>query len=153
MQFPFIKIWYYSAINDSNDKTLTFRKINEYASERGASELGKFSHFHILKCYFLQYSVGGTSDTLSQKHIYFQVSNYICIIIYIHNQYSSLLLLMVYKTLYIKRQYTDKTLTLRKSMYMRAERASLAEISHFYILKLLFLSIFCRYTSDILCRY
>ena len=44
-----------------------------YASERGASELGNFSHFHILNCYFLQYSVG-TSDTLSQKHIYFQVS-------------------------------------------------------------------------------
>ena len=50
------------------DKTLTLRKIDEYASEGGASELGKFSHFHILKCYFLQYSVG-TSDTLSQKHI------------------------------------------------------------------------------------
>ena len=31
---------------------------------RGASELGKFSHFHILKLLFLQYSVG-TSDTLS----------------------------------------------------------------------------------------
>ena len=55
-----------------------------------ASELGKCSHFHILKCYFLQYSVC-TSDTLSQKHIYFQVSNYICIH-YIYNQCSPLLL-------------------------------------------------------------
>ena len=45
-----------------------------------ASELGNFSHFQILKLLFLQYSVG-TSDTLSQKHIYFQVSNYICIYI------------------------------------------------------------------------
>ena len=34
-----------------------------------------------------------------------------------------------------KWQYTDKTLTLRKCMYMR----------DFHILKLLFLSIFCRY--------
>ena len=45
-----------------------------------------------------------------------------------------------------KRQYTDKTLTLRKCMYMRANGASeLRKFSHFYILKLLFLSIFCWY--------
>ena len=55
-----------------------------------------------------QYSVG-TSDTLSQKHIYFQVSNYICIV-YMYNQCSFLLLLMVYGVIY-KQQYTDKTLT------------------------------------------
>ena len=42
-----------------------------------------------------------------------------------------------------KRQYTDKTLTLRKSMYMRA--SELRKFSHFYIIKLLFLSIFCWY--------
>ena len=36
-----------------------------------------FNIFTFLNCYFLLYSVG-TSDTLSQKHIYFQVSNYIC---------------------------------------------------------------------------
>ena len=44
------------------DNTL-LRKIYEYASE-----LGNFLHFHIVKCYFLQYSVG-TSDILSQKPI------------------------------------------------------------------------------------
>ena len=45
-----------------------------------------------------------------------------------------------------KRQYTDRTLTLRRSMYMRASGASeLRKFSHIYILKLLFLSIFCRY--------
>ena len=45
-----------------------------------------------------------------------------------------------------KRQYTDKTLKLRKSMYMRASGASeLRKYSHFYILKLLFLSILCWY--------
>ena len=42
-----------------------------------------------------------------------------------------------------KRQYTDKTLTMIKSMYMRA--SELRKFSHFYILKLLFLSIFCWY--------
>ena len=48
--------------------------------------------------------------------------------------------------LYIKRQYDDKTLTLRKCMYMRASGASeLRKFLHFHILKLLFLSIFCLY--------
>ena len=53
---------------------------------------------------------------------------------------------MVYKALY-KQQYTDKTLNIeKKSMYMRASGAiELRKFSHFYILKLLFLSIFCRY--------
>ena len=43
--------------------------------------------------------------------------------------------------------YTDKTLTLRKSMYIYAsELGELRKFSrHFYILKLLFLSIFCWY--------
>ena len=45
-----------------------------------------------------------------------------------------------------KRQYTDKTLTLRKCMCMQASGASeLRKFWHFYILKLLFFSIFCRY--------
>ena len=45
----------------------------------GASELITFSYCHILKLLFpfSLYSVG-TSDTLSQKHIYFQVSNNTC---------------------------------------------------------------------------
>ena len=46
--------------------------------------------------------------------------------------------------------YTDKTLTLRKFMYMRASGASeLRKFSHFYILKLLFPSIFCWYTDTL----
>ena len=45
-----------------------------------------------------------------------------------------------------KWQYTDKTLTLRKCMYMRTSGASeLRNFSIFTFLKLLFLSIFCRY--------
>ena len=46
-----------------------------------------------------------------------------------------------YGTMY-KWQYTDKTLTLWKSMYMRASGASeLRKFWHFYIIKVLFLSI------------
>ena len=55
------------------------RKITEYASE-----LRKFSLFYILKLLFPSIFCWYTSDTLSQKHIYFQVSNYICI----HIQYT-----------------------------------------------------------------
>ena len=50
-----------------------------YASERGASELGNFSHFHILKllfpsifCWYFWYFISETHKT--QKH--FQVSNW-----------------------------------------------------------------------------
>ena len=52
---------------------------------------------------------------------------------------------MDYGAIY-KRQYTDKTLTLRKFMCMRASEASeLRKCRYFYIIKLLFLSICCRY--------
>ena len=55
--------------------------------------------------------------------------------------------------LYYKRQYTDKTLTLRKCMCMRASEASeLRKFRYFYILKLLFLSIFWS-VHQMLCRY
>ena len=64
---------------------------------------------------------------------------------YIYNQCSSTVITYG-KALYINDSIPDKTLTLRKSMYMRASRASeLRKFSHFYILKLLYLSIFCRY--------
>ena len=63
MQFPFIT-YGMALYRQYNDKILTLRKIYEYASE-----LRKCSHFHILKLLFPSYSVG-TSDTLSQKHIF-----------------------------------------------------------------------------------
>ena len=54
---------------------------------------------------------------LSLRNIYFQVSNNICI--HKNNQCTFLISLMV--LCYYKRQYTDKTVTLRKCMeYMRA---------------------------------
>ena len=70
-----------------------------------------------------------------------------------YNQCSSLLLIMVWR---YKRKYTNTTLTLRKSMNMRASGAcELGNFSHFHIQKLLILSTFCWYftlftTSDAL---
>ena len=55
-----------------------------------------------------------------------------------------------YGAMYINDQYTDKTLTLRKCMCMRASEASeLRKFRYFYILKLLFLRYFVG-TSDAL---
>ena len=43
---PFCYLWYGAMkMTTVSDKTLTLRKIYEYASERGASELGKFFAF------------------------------------------------------------------------------------------------------------
>ena len=54
------KLWYGAIYKrQCTDKTLTFRKIYVYASE-----LIKFSHFHIWNCHFFQYFVG-TSDIFS----------------------------------------------------------------------------------------
>ena len=87
--------------------------------------------FTLQNHYFLQYFVG-TSDTLSRKYMYIfrsQITSaYIC------NQCSFPFSMALYK-----RQYVNKTLTLRKSMYMRASGASELRIFfNFHILKLLF---------------
>ena len=73
MQFPF-STYGMALYRQYNDKILTLRKCMSMR----ASELNMFFNiFTFYNCYFLLYSVG-TFDTLSQKHIYFQVSNYIC---------------------------------------------------------------------------
>ena len=136
----------YGAINDLvSDKTRNIEKIYDinYASERG-----KFSHFHILKllfpsilCWYFWYLISETYIFSGLKlHLHTHAINAVpCYYLW-------------YGVVY-KRQYTDKTLTLRKSMYMRASGASeLRKFSHFYILKLLFLSILCWYFRW-LCRY
>ena len=65
MQVSFYYLWYGAIYKrQCTDKTLTFRKMYVYASERSVSELRKFSHFHINNCHFFQYFVG-TSDILS----------------------------------------------------------------------------------------
>ena len=101
------------------DKTLTLRK-SMYASER-AQKI--FSHFYILKlqflsifCWYFRYFVG-TNDMLVGLHV---PTNF-----------------LIYR----------QTLTLSKCMCMRASGASeLRKFWHFYIVTLLFLSIFCRYS-------
>ena len=83
----------------------------------GASELRKFWHFYILKLLFLS--------------------------IFCRYKWHACRLTCTDKFLNIYRQ----TLTLSKCMCMRASGASeLRKFWHFYILKLLFLSIFCRYS-------
>ena len=110
-----------------------------YASERSERALN-FSHFHILImlfpsifCWYFRYFV-------SEKYLISGVN-----ILHTYTINAVSFYYSWYGAIY-KRQYTDKTLTLRKCMCMRASEASeLRKFGYFYILKLLFLSIFCRY--------
>ena len=80
------------------------------------ASLENFGIFTSLNCYFFQYFVG-TNGMLVGLHV---LTNF---------------------------QIYRQTLTLSKCMCMRASGASeLRKFWHFYILKLLFLSIFCRYS-------
>ena len=118
-----------------------------YASER-ATELRKIWHFHILKLLF-------PSIFLLVLHLpcLRNIFNFRCQITsaYIYNQCSFRLLLMVWCYIIDSIPTNRHTQTLSKCMCMRASGASeLRTFWLFYILKLLFLSIFCRYTSDTL---
>ena len=114
-----------------------------YASERGASELGIFSHFHILKLLFPSIFCWYFWYFISETH--FRVSKYIFIYI------QSMQLVITYgMALHIN----DSIPTLRKHwenlcICERTERASLEIFSHFYILKLYFFQYFVG-TSDTL---
>ena len=107
---------------------------------RYASELRKFSHFHILKllfpsifCWYFRYFVSETYLISGVNILHTYTINAVS---FYYSWYGAI----------YKRQYTDKTLTLRKCMCMRASGAcELRKFWYFYILKLLFLSIFCRY--------
>ena len=106
----------------------------------GASELRKFSHLLILKplfpsfCWYFKFFV-------SETYIFSGLQ------LHLHIHVQSMQFPFITYGIY-KRQYADKTLTLRKYMYMRASGASeLRKILYFHILKLLFLSIFCWYFS------
>ena len=93
--------------------------------------------FHILKLLFPQYSVG-TYDTLSQKYVFSGLKLHSCIYYTINAVFFYYLWCF---TMY-KRQYIDKTLMLWKSMNMRASgTCKLRKCWHFYIIKVLFLSI------------
>ena len=103
------------------DKTLTLRKCMYMQ----ASELRNFWHFHILKLLFL--------SIFCRYNRYFVGTNGLaCLSAYMYRQISK-----IYR----------QTLTLSKCMCMRASGASeLRKFWYFYILTLLFLSIFCRYS-------
>ena len=107
-----------------------------------ASELGNFLHFHILKLLFPSIFCWYFWYFISETYI-FQVSNY-----NLHDlQCSSLFLLMVW------RYYTNDSIPTKHWHWRRKNmRASLGHFSHFYILKMLFLSIFLL-VLQILCWY
>ena len=141
MQFPVITygmaLYIQKTVYRQNNN---IEKIYEYASE-----LWKCLHFHILKllfpsifCWYFWYFI---SETYIFSGLKLQSESAWYIII------SSMQFpVLTYGMALYKRQYTDKILTMIKSMYMRASGASeLRKFSHFYILKLLFLSIFCWY--------
>ena len=103
----------------------TEKNCNLYAR---ASELRKFSHFHILKLLFPSifcwYFVFVSETYIFRSQI--TSANYtINAVSFYYLWYGTL--------------YTDKTLTLWKSMYMRA--SELRKCWHVYIIKVLFLSI------------
>ena len=86
----------------------------------GASELRKFWHFYILKLLFL--------SIFCRYNRYFLSTNVMLVGLHVPTNF----------------QIYRQTLTLSKCMCMRA--SELRKFWHFYILKLLFLSIFCRYS-------
>ena len=149
MQFPVYYLWYgVIYTNDSIPTKNDIEKIYEYASERGASELEFFFAFSHSKT-AISFKILLVLLILYFRNIYIFRSDRLKLqsAWYIYHQCSSLFLLMVWRYIY-KHQYTDKTLTLKKkkAMYMRVSGASeLKKFSNFYILKLLFLSIFCWY--------
>ena len=116
---PFYWFWY-GAINDSVlTKHYHWEKsMNMRAS--GASELRKFSHLLILKplfpsfCWYFRFFV---SETYIFSGLQLHLHNYTCTINAVSFHY------LWYGTIY--NQYADKTLTLRKYICERAERASL----------------------------
>ena len=88
----------------------------------GVSEVRKFWHFYILKLLFL--------SIFGRYNIYFVGTNGMLVGLHVPTNF----------------QIYRQTLTLSKCMCMRVSGASeLRKFCQFYILNLLFLSIFCRY--------
>ena len=121
MEMACLSAYMYRQISKIYRQTLTLSKCMCMRAS-GASELRKFWYFYILTLLFLsifcrysRYFVG-TNDMLVGLHV---PTNF-----------------LIYR----------QTLTLSKCMCMRLSGASeLRKFWHFYILNLLFLSIFCRY--------
>ena len=118
----YLHVWYGVIYKRQyTDKTLT-EKIYEYASERGASELGKFFAFSHSK-------TGISFIYLRNIYIFFQVSNYICII---HIQSMQFPVITYGMALYIKDSIPTKHWHWENPCICeRAERASLGNFRHF----------------------
>ena len=126
-------VWY-GAINDIIlEKTLTLRKIYEYARERSERALTILTFSHSKTAIF--FNILLVLQILCLTNIFLFRSQITSVYIYMINAVSFYHLW--YDAIY-KRQYTDKPLTLRKCSYMRA---SLENFLIFLILKLLFPSI------------
>ena len=110
-------------------KHYSLRKIYEYASELRI--FFAFSHSKTA----ISFNILLVLMILCLRYIYFQVSNYICI--YIYNKCSFL-----YGTICINDSIHRQNTNIVKNLYMRASGASeLRRFWHFYIIKVLFLSI------------
>ena len=140
--YAYIRLYFHiwcGTINDSIGRKTNIEKIYAYASE-----LGKLSHFYILIllfpstfCWYFWYFISETYTFSGLKlHLHTYVQSM---------QFPVISMVWRYTCIY-KRQFTDKTLTFRQSMDLRASGASeLGKFSHFYILILLFPSTFCWY--------
>ena len=123
-----------------SDKTLTLRKIYEYASERGASELGQFLHFHISKT-AISFNILLVLLILYLRNIYiFRSQITICMV---HISSMQLPVITYGMALCIQTTVYQQNTDIEKIYEYASERAW--KILHFHILKLLFPSIFCWY--------
>ena len=115
--------------------------MNMRASE--ASKLRKFAHFTHSNT-AISFNSLLVLQILCLRNIYFQVSNNICIHRPIYTINAVSFYHLWYEAIY-KQKYTEKTLTFRKCRYKYMWASELRKFLHFYILKLLFPSIFCWY--------
>ena len=97
-----------------------------YASERGASELGNFSHFHILKLLFPSIFYWYFWYFISETHIFSGLKLHL----HIHTINAVPCYYLWYGVVYKRVMYTDKTITLGKSMYMRASLENFLAFLH-----------------------
>ena len=138
---PFYYLWY-GAINDSIgqthwEKSMTMR----------ASELGNFSHFHILKLLFPSIFCWYFWYFISKAYMFSGLKLHLHNLYTLYNQCSSLLLLMVWRYNY-KRQYTGKKNNIEKIYYASELRKIFAFLHSKTAISfniLLVLQILCRY--------
>ena len=133
-------IWY-GAINNSIGHWENL--WTNYASERGASELGNFSHFHILKLLFPSIFCWYFWYFISKTHIFSGLK------LHLHIQSMQFPVITYGMALYINDSYVYRQNTnIEENLCIceRAERASLEFFSRIFTLIFTLLQILCRYT-------